>query len=350
MPEHPAATTFVQRARDEYLAAYSLARDPLSRRQRPTLSMLLGDRGRARALANEIAARLVTQSESRPAGITHRGRSGIVARRARSRPRELRGGPHPGWARRGNDSPPCGGSELLTGVIPRAAKCSMSCRRRRCSAFVGHMIDAPDRSDPALSRPRSPRPWRPRFASALRVMHLPVVYTSAACGADLICGGGTRRRRRGQHRCCRSIARTSCNEVAPGGDDWSSDSAKRCPRDRGSSWRPRSVTSTTTCFRARGVALEGLCVLRAVQLETSPVTGYAGRRRRCPAASAERKHRTSAGRKTSPPRRSSICSRFASGFRPTLSRQVASLRRRMHARAIFAGRFGRRAIAGTSDP
>src|SRR3989454_3836162 len=57
-PEHPAATATAQRAQDEYLAAYALARDPYPGVNAATLSMLLGDRDAARGLAREVAGRL----------------------------------------------------------------------------------------------------------------------------------------------------------------------------------------------------------------------------------------------------------------------------------------------------
>src|SRR5438552_11819472 len=61
-PERFAATAIAQRARDEYLAAYALARDPYPGINAATLSMLLGDLDAARTLANEIASRLAAQS------------------------------------------------------------------------------------------------------------------------------------------------------------------------------------------------------------------------------------------------------------------------------------------------
>src|SRR5438552_11000479 len=63
-PEDPGATAAAQRARDEYLAAYALARDPFPGINAATLSMLLGDRDAAQALASEIADRLAAQSQS----------------------------------------------------------------------------------------------------------------------------------------------------------------------------------------------------------------------------------------------------------------------------------------------
>src|SRR5947207_3927981 len=62
--ERAAATAVGQRARDEYLAAFALARDPYPGINAATLSMLLGDRDAAQALASEIANRLAAQSQS----------------------------------------------------------------------------------------------------------------------------------------------------------------------------------------------------------------------------------------------------------------------------------------------
>src|SRR5258706_339722 len=54
-PERAAATAVGQRARDEYLAAFTLARDPYPGVNAATLSMLLGDRDAARALRERLA-------------------------------------------------------------------------------------------------------------------------------------------------------------------------------------------------------------------------------------------------------------------------------------------------------
>jgi class 3 adenylate cyclase len=271
-PDHPVATTFAQRARDEYLAAYSLARDPYPGINAATLSMLLGDRDAARALANEIAARRVTQSESATCwdhatagevalllGEVDRARESYAAARALA----------------GHDAGTIATMRrqvnLLTGVIPRAREVLDVLPPANVLAFVGHMIDAPERSTP-----RFPAALAPAVAAAIRErvtrMYLPVVYTSAACGADLIfveaaLAVGA------EVNIVLPFDREDfvATSVAPGGDDW-------VKRFREALSRATRVVMATeerylgddVLFEHAALLLEGLCVLRAVQLETSP--------------------------------------------------------------------------------
>jgi class 3 adenylate cyclase len=133
------------------------------------------------------------------------------------------------------------------------------------------MIDAPDRSTP-----RFPATLAPAVADAIRErlsrLHLPVVYTSAACGADLIFAeaaldiGAELNIVLPFDR--EDFVRTS---VAPAGDDW----ATRF--DHALSRATRVIMATEeryldddVLFAHAAMLLEGLCVLRASQLETSP--------------------------------------------------------------------------------
>src|SRR5439155_1464244 len=63
-PDAADAMQIAERARREYLAAYALHGDPYPGINAATLSMLLGDRDAAQALASEIANRLAAQSKS----------------------------------------------------------------------------------------------------------------------------------------------------------------------------------------------------------------------------------------------------------------------------------------------
>ena len=64
-PDAPDAASIAQRARDEYLAAYALQKDPYPGINAATLSMILGDRADARRLATEIADGLAKQATMR---------------------------------------------------------------------------------------------------------------------------------------------------------------------------------------------------------------------------------------------------------------------------------------------
>src|SRR5438105_15137250 len=61
-PESAEAMALVQRARDEYLAAYAIDHDAFPGINAATLSWLLDDRAEARRLAQEVADRLAAQS------------------------------------------------------------------------------------------------------------------------------------------------------------------------------------------------------------------------------------------------------------------------------------------------
>ena len=270
--DQTAATAVAQRARDEYLAAYALARDPYPGINAATLSMLLGDRDAARALANEIASRLAAQSASATCwdhatvaeaalllGAFDRARESYAAARALA---AHDAGTIATMRKQVN---------LLTRVIPRARELLEVLPAADVLAFVGHMIDPPDRSTP-----RFPAALAPAVAIVIRErlarMHLPVVYTSAACGADLIfveaaldIGAEVNIVLPFDRE---DFVRTS---VAPGGDDWTTRFDKALSR------AARVIMATEerylgddVLFEHAAMLLEGLCVLRASQLEMSP--------------------------------------------------------------------------------
>ena len=286
-PEHPSAAIAAQRARDEYLAAYALAHDPFPGINAATLSILLGDRDAARTLATEIASRLATESESATSwdhatageaalllGEFDRARESYTAARALA----------------GHDAGTIATMRrqinLLADVIPRAREVLDVLPAAEVLAFVGHMIDAPDRSTP-----RFPAALAPAVTAAIRErvarMHLPVVYTSAACGADLIFVEAALEVG-AEVNIVLPFDREDFVEtsVAPGGDGWET-------RFRDALSRAARVIMATeerhldddVLFEHAALLLEGLCVLRAAQLEASPSllclvdAGVPGRRR-----------------------------------------------------------------------
>ena len=271
-PEDPGATATAQRARDEYLAAYALARDPYPGINAATLSMLLGEREAARTLAKEIADRLAAQSRSATCwdhatvgeaalllGEFARARESYAAARALA----------------AHDAGTIGTMRrqvnLLCGVIPRAREVLEVLPAADVLAFVGHMIDASDRS-----KPRFPAALAPAVDAAIRGrlarMHLPVVYASAACGADLMfveaaldVGAEVNVVLPFDRE---DFIRTS---VAPGGDGWVA------RFDHAFSRATRVIMATDeryldddVLFEHAAMLLEGLCVLRAAQLDASP--------------------------------------------------------------------------------
>ncbi|HEY2968299.1 MAG TPA: adenylate/guanylate cyclase domain-containing protein [Casimicrobiaceae bacterium] len=272
-PEHPAATAAAQRARDEYLAAYALARDPYPGVNAATLSMLLGDRDAAKGLASEVADRLAAQSQSATCWDHATAGEAALLLGAFDRARERYGA---ACALAAHDAGTIATMRrqvtLLSRVMPRASEVLEVLPAADVLAFAGHMIDAPDRS-----RPRFPAALAPAVAAAIRErlsrLHLPVVYTSAACGADLIfveaaldIGAEVNVVLPFDRE---DFIRTS---VAPGGDGW----AARF--DHALSRATRVIMATEeryldddVLFEHAAMLLEGLCVLRAAQLETSPL-------------------------------------------------------------------------------
>ena len=273
-PEPAAATAIAiaKRARDQYLAAYALARDPYPGVNAATLSMLLGDGAAARQLAAEIAAHLPAPSASTTCwdhatageialllGAFDRGRERYTA----------------ACALAAHDAGTIATMRrqvtLLARVIPRAGEVLEVLPAADVLAFAGHLIDAPHRTTP-----RFPGALAPAVAAAIGArlarMHLPVVYASAACGADLIFVEAALDLGAEVNVVLpfdrEDFVRTS---VAPGGDSWT----KRF--DYALSRAARVIMATEeryldddVLFEHAAMLLEGLCVLRAAQLETAP--------------------------------------------------------------------------------
>ncbi len=185
--EHAGAIELAKRARAEYLAAYALQRDPFPGINAATLSMLLGDRVAARDLAREILSRLDAKaSQCNSWDHATAGEAELLL----SHPD--RAAEH--YATAYAQAPDGAGSvasmrrqlNLLARAIPEARDMLRLLPAPDVLAFAGHMIDAPDRT-----RPRFPAALEPAVAAALREhllrLRAPILYTSAACGADLIC-------------------------------------------------------------------------------------------------------------------------------------------------------------------
>jgi class 3 adenylate cyclase len=160
---------------------------------------------------------------------------------------------------------------LLARVIPEAADVLQLLPAPDVVAFAGHMIDQSDRPVP-----RFPAALVPAVQAALRDrlarLHEPVVYTSAACGADLIfieaaldIGAEVNIVLPFDRQ---DFVRTS---VAVGGDGWTE------RFDAALSRATRVIMATEeshlgddVLFEHAALLLEGLAALRASQLQTTP--------------------------------------------------------------------------------
>ncbi|MEP6998229.1 MAG: adenylate/guanylate cyclase domain-containing protein [Betaproteobacteria bacterium] len=271
-PDSPGAMAMAERARDEYLSAYALQHDPFPGINAATLSLLLGDRAAAHGLAQEIALRLDAQPTPRSCwdyatagearlllgqldqarqcyAAAYRAASGDAGSVATMR-RQL---------------------GLLARAIPDAAELRQCLPAADVVAFAGHMIDAPDR---AVAR--FPAALTPAVYAAMREhlarLNAPIIYTSAACGGDLMFIEAALEVGAEVNVVLpfdrEDFVRTS---VAVGGDGW----VERF--DAALSRAARVIMATDerhlgddVLFEHAARLLEGFSLLRAAQLQTIP--------------------------------------------------------------------------------
>ncbi len=268
-----AAAELAGRARAEYLAAYALRHDPFPGINAATLSMLLGERAAARDLARAILAELAAKPS--PWSSWDHATAGEAELLLSQLDRATE---H--YATAYAQAPDGAGSvasmrrqvSLLARAVPEARDILKVLPAPEVLAFAGHMIDAPDRAEP-----RFPAALEPAVAAALREelarLHAPILYTSAACGADLICieeaqdVGAEINIVLPFDR--QDFVRTS---VAPGGEGWVA------RFDHALSRAARVIMATEEAYLDDDVLYEhaaklvdGFSMLRAAQLQTTPV-------------------------------------------------------------------------------
>lgn len=271
-PDGAPAVAMAERARREYLAAYALRRDPYPGINAATLSLLLGDVAAARSLAQEILARLQAPAsapsrwDQATAGEAHLllGQSDLARQCYATAYREARDDA-------GSVATMRRQLKLLLRVLPEASDVLRVLPAANVVAFVGHMIDSPGRA------PRFPAALEAVVAGALRAelarLHQPIVYTSAACGGDLLfieaalAMGAEVNVVLPFDRL--DFVRTS---VAVGGEGW----PERFERALGSAARVILATEEghlgdDSLFEHAALLLEGFAILRASQLQTSPL-------------------------------------------------------------------------------
>ncbi|HEX7327745.1 MAG TPA: tetratricopeptide repeat-containing protein, partial [Casimicrobiaceae bacterium] len=184
VPLDDALRPLAVRARDAYLTAWRIANDPFPGINVATLSLLLGDRESAARFARDVIARLGAEPQSAwylaslgEAQLLLGDVAGAIAAYAAA-------------------FGACGGNggtvasmrrqlALIARVLPQAAAVMEAVPAASVVAFAGHMVDAAGRHSPRLPPARVPA-----LAAALRTrvaaLRDPIVYTSAACGADLL--------------------------------------------------------------------------------------------------------------------------------------------------------------------
>ena len=185
--DEPVGDEAAERARLDYLEAYAIDRHPYPGVNVATLSMVCGlPLASVRSLAADVEAALSgRQAPLNSWDEASRGEAllllGAVDEAKRSYRRAAALAPDD----RGSIASMRRQLALLQRVLPDAADVIAVLPAAAVIAFSGHMLDGPGRATP-----RFPASLAPTVAAALRDrlagLHKPLVYTSAACGADIL--------------------------------------------------------------------------------------------------------------------------------------------------------------------
>ena len=267
-----AASDAAQRAREQYLRAHAVAHDPFPGINAATLSRLIGEADIAQQLARDVAARMATQPTPRTAWDLATEAEALVllddfagATRGYAAAFEAAGG------NAGMIATMRRQVELLARIVPQAAELLHALPVNAVVAFAGHMVDVPQRATP-----RFPAALVPAVSTALRerlaTMRTPIVFTSAACGADLLFIEAALEQRAEVNIVLPfdrdDFVRTS---VAVGGDEWVSRfDAALARAHRVIMATEEAYLDDDVLFEHTAVLVEGFAMLRAAQLQTVP--------------------------------------------------------------------------------
>ncbi|HET8875796.1 MAG TPA: TRAFs-binding domain-containing protein [Casimicrobiaceae bacterium] len=270
-PERDGARQLAVRAREQYLKAYAIAHDPHPGINAAALAMLLGDREAARALAREIRAGLAGRSASSSWDVATEAEARLLLGEYDAAARSYAAACMLAGDNAGMIATMRRQLRLLSRVIDEAAQMLTLLRVPDVVAFSGHMIDAE-----ARDVPRFPVALVPSVAAALDrhlgSLHQPIVFASAACGADLLFIEAALAHRAEVNVVLpferADFVRTS---VAAGGDEWVrrfDDALARATRIIMAT--EENHLGDDMLFEHAAELVEGLSRLRAAQLETSP--------------------------------------------------------------------------------
>ncbi|HTL76159.1 MAG TPA: adenylate/guanylate cyclase domain-containing protein [Casimicrobiaceae bacterium] len=270
-PDNDDAVRLLTAAREQYQNAYRYASDPFPGVNAATLTLLLGDREAATDIARHVQAivarrgvgsawDLATDAEARllqgDVDAAARGyaaayalagdNAGIVA----TMRRQVR---------------------LLTRAIPEARALLPLLRVPDVVAFAGHMIDAPGREAPRFPAALAPA-VRAAIDRHLGEFERPIVFSSAACGSDLLFIEAALARN-AEVNVVLPFDRDDFigTSVAVGGGEW----VQRFDAALGRVNRIIMATEENhlgddALFEHAAELVEGLSRLRAAQLETTP--------------------------------------------------------------------------------
>ena len=259
------------RAREQYLKAYGLTRDPYPGINAASLAMLLGDREVASALAQEIRSDLARRTAPSPWDLATDAEALVLLGRFDAATRSYAMACTLAGDNAGMIATMRRQLRLLARAIPEARDLLPLLHAPDVIAFAGHMIDAPDRATPRFPAALESS-LRAAIDAELRELHQPVVFTSAACGADLIFIEAALAHR-AEVNVVLPFARNDFvrTSVAIGGENW-------IGRFDGALKRVTRVIMATDenhlgddiLFEHAARLVEGLSQLRATQLETAP--------------------------------------------------------------------------------
>lgn len=183
----PARTLhWAARALAHYQAAFALRGDPYPGINAASMAWLAGDEASARALARAVATRLA--SAAGPHDLWHHATAGEAALLLGDEDAAIAGYDAAWRAAAGDDGSVArmrAQLQLLLPVLPRAAALLERLPTPTVLAFAGHMVDAPGRTVPRFPPGLAPAVTQ-ALADRLVALHRPIVYSSAACGADLL--------------------------------------------------------------------------------------------------------------------------------------------------------------------
>jgi class 3 adenylate cyclase len=265
-----AAARFVRRARAQYLLAYRIAHDAYPGVNAATLAMVEGDRPGAIALAREVAQALDRRDES-VWSIATRAEARLLVGEIDAAASDYAVACERALGHAGVVAAIRRQLALLARVLPRAAELLSLLPSPDVVAFAGHLID-----DGGRQVPRFPPSLIPRVREALdrrvAAMRQPVVFSSAACGADLLFVEAALAKG-AEVNVVLPFARDDFlrTSVAVGGDEWVGrfgDALARASRVIMAT--DEQYLGDDILFEHAALLVEGFARLRAAQLETSP--------------------------------------------------------------------------------
>ena len=270
-PDSDDAVRLLTAAREQYLHAYRYAFDPYPGVNAATLSLLLGDRKAATDLARDVQAIVAKRGVGSPWDLATDAEARLLQGDADAAAR----GYAAAYALAGDNAGIVGTMRrqvrLLTRAIPAARTLMPLLRVPDVVAFAGHMIDAPARASPRFPAALAPA-VRAAIDRHLADLEHPIVFSSAACGSDLLFIEAALARN-AEVNVVLPFDRDDFvgTSVAIGGDEWVRRFDAALARvNRVIMATEENHLGDDALFEHAAELVEGLSRLRAAQLETAP--------------------------------------------------------------------------------